>query len=58
MRTFATLVFGMILGAVAIVLGIYLYFVTGHAPMATSAPPMPFEKKLAHQAQNIWPAMK
>lgn len=52
MRTFATLVLGMILGAIALALGVYFYFVTGRAPMATSAPPMPFEKKLAHQALN------
>src|SRR6266853_3166959 len=52
MRTFATLVVGVILGVAAVVLGVYLYFVTGHAPVATSAPPMPFEKKLAHQALN------
>jgi thiosulfate dehydrogenase len=52
MRTFATLVVGVILGAAAIVLGVYLYFVTGQAPVATSEPPMPFEKKLAHQALN------
>jgi thiosulfate dehydrogenase len=52
MRTFATVILGMILGAVAIVLCVYLYFATGQAPVATSAPPMPFEKKLAHQALN------
>jgi len=27
--------------------GIYFYFSTGRAPMATKAPPMPFESKLA-----------
>jgi thiosulfate dehydrogenase len=52
MRTLATLMFGMILGAAAMALGVYLYFVTGRAPVATSAPPIPFEKKLAHQALN------
>jgi thiosulfate dehydrogenase len=52
MRTLAMLVLGMILGIAAIALGIYCYFVTGRAPVATSAPPMPFEKKLAHQALN------
>jgi thiosulfate dehydrogenase len=50
MRMFGTLIFGMILGAAAIVFGVYFYFVTGRAPVATSAPPMPFEKKLAHRA--------
>src|SRR5882762_802350 len=52
MRTFATLVLGMVLGAAAVVLGLYSYFAMGQAPVATSAPPMPFEKKLAHQALN------
>ena len=52
MRAFATLVLGMILGAAAIALGVYFYFVTGRAPVATSAPPMPFEKSLAHAALN------
>src|SRR5258706_710484 len=52
MRTFATLILGMVLGTAAVVLGVYCYFATGQAPVATSAPPMPFEKKLAHQALN------
>jgi len=52
MRAFVTLVLGMILGVAAAGLGVYFYFVTGQAPVATSAPPMPFEKKLAHQALN------
>jgi len=50
MRMFATLVLGIILGAIAIALGVCFYFATGRAPVATSAPPMPFEKRLAHQA--------
>src|SRR5882672_2685222 len=52
MRTFATLVLGIILGVVAIALGIYSYFAMGQAPVATSALPITFEKKLAHQALN------
>ena len=52
MRTFAAVVLGMILGAAAIALGVYGYFATGRAPVATSEPPMPFEKKLAHKALN------
>jgi len=50
MRALLTLVSGMILGVAAVSLAVYLYFVTGQAPVATSAPPMPFEKKLAHAA--------
>ena len=52
MRAFLMLVLGMILGAAAILLGVYFYFATGQAPVATSAFPMPFEKKLAHWALN------
>ena len=52
MRTFATLVLGMILGVVAVALGVYFYFATGRAPVGTSEPAMPFEKKMAHQALN------
>jgi thiosulfate dehydrogenase len=50
MRAFAMLVLGIILGAAAIVFGVYFYFAAGQAPVATSASPMPFEKKLAHRA--------
>lgn len=52
MRTFAVLVLGMILGVAAILAGVYFYFATGRAPVATSASAMPFEKQLAHQALN------
>ena len=52
MRSFAMLVLGMVLGVAGVVLGGYCYFVTGRAPVATSAPPMPFEKQLAHGALN------
>ena len=50
MRAFAMLVLGMILGAAVVVFGVYFYFATGQAPVATSASPMPFEKRLAHGA--------
>jgi len=52
MRTFGALVFGIILGVVGLTLGVYWYFATGRAPVGTSEPPLPFEKKLAHQALN------
>jgi len=42
---------GFLLGAVttllAVAAAVYLYFATGMAPVAVSAPPMPFEKRLA-----------
>ena len=41
---------GLIIGLIAVPLCVYLYFVTGRAPVATSAPAMPFEKTLAHAA--------
>ena len=48
------LVIGFVLGLLATVLvasaWIYTYFSRGMAPVATSAPPMPFEKRLARLA--------
>jgi len=38
---------GIVVGVVAIAAGVYFYFATGRAPVATSAAPMPFEKKFA-----------
>lgn len=43
-------VIGLIIGLILIPLGVYVYFVTGMAPVATSAGAMPFEKKLASKA--------
>jgi len=43
-------VFGVILGLIAVPAMVYLYFATGLAPVATTAPPMPFEKMLARMA--------
>jgi thiosulfate dehydrogenase len=52
MRMFGTLIFGIILGVIGVLAGVYFYFATGQAPVATSAQAMPFEKRLAHQALN------
>jgi mono/diheme cytochrome c family protein len=41
---------GLILGAVLIPAGAFLYFAWGYAPVATAAAPMPFEKMLARTA--------
>ena len=41
---------GLGVGLIAIPVGVYLYFSTGTAPVATAAPPMPFEKTLARMA--------
>jgi mono/diheme cytochrome c family protein len=41
------LILGILLGILLVAGGVYYYFSSGHAPVATSAPPIPFEKKLA-----------
>jgi mono/diheme cytochrome c family protein len=43
-------VIGLIVGLIVVPLCIYIYFVTGMAPVATAAPPMPFERMLAGKA--------
>jgi mono/diheme cytochrome c family protein len=43
-------IFGLVLGIILLPLCGYLYFRFGFAPVATSAPPMPFEKKMANMA--------
>jgi len=43
---------GLIVGLIAVPICVYAYFVTGSAPVATSAPALPFEKRLAHGALN------
>jgi mono/diheme cytochrome c family protein len=43
-------VFGLILGVILVPIIVYLYFMTGMAPVATTEPPMPFEKMFARMA--------
>lgn len=43
-------VFGLILGVILVPVIVYLYFMTGMAPVATTEPPMPFEKMFARMA--------
>jgi len=45
-----TLLLGLVLGVAAVAAGAYLYFSLGYAPVATSAPPMPFEERMANMA--------
>ena len=45
-----TFLIGFILGFVLVPVLLYAYFMTGGAPVATSAPALPFEKLLAHGA--------
>jgi mono/diheme cytochrome c family protein len=46
MKFFSGIIFALLLGAAII----YYYFKLGYAPVATVAPPMPFEVTLAHLA--------
>jgi mono/diheme cytochrome c family protein len=41
---------GFILGLLVVPLAVYFYFISGSAPVAASAQPMPFEKMLARKA--------
>lgn len=43
-------VIGLIVGLAIIPIAVYCYFALGGAPVATSAPPMPFERTLARMA--------
>jgi mono/diheme cytochrome c family protein len=43
-------ILGIIVAVVAIAAGVYFYFATGSAPVATSSKPMPFEGMLANKA--------
>lgn len=41
---------GIVLGIVLVIIALYAYFYFGWAPVATAAPPIPFEIRLAHMA--------
>jgi thiosulfate dehydrogenase len=45
---------GIFLGILLVFVGVYFYFSSGHAPVATKAPEMPFEHKFAHIAQDAY----
>jgi thiosulfate dehydrogenase len=47
---FRALLVGIFLGILLVAAGTWFYFSTGRAPVATTDPPMPFERKLAHIA--------
>lgn len=44
------LIIGILLTILVLICGVYFYFSTGRAPIATTDAPMPFEMKLAHMA--------
>jgi thiosulfate dehydrogenase len=41
-------ILGVIVGVLLVPVFIYFYFRFGYAPVATNAPPIPFERRLAH----------
>jgi thiosulfate dehydrogenase len=47
-------VLGILIGVLLLLGSAYLYFSLGFAPVATSAPAMPFERKLAKAAQHAY----
>jgi thiosulfate dehydrogenase len=47
---FKGLIIGFLLCLVLMFGGVYLYFATGHAPVAVTDPMMPMERKFAHMA--------
>jgi thiosulfate dehydrogenase len=51
---FKGLILGIVVGFVLVFLGAYFYFATGHAPVATYAPEMPFERKFAGMALHAY----
>jgi thiosulfate dehydrogenase len=48
------IVLGILLGFVLVFVGTYLYFATGQAPVAVTAPQMPFESKFASMALHAF----
>jgi thiosulfate dehydrogenase len=48
------LIVGILLGVLLVAGGVYYYFYSGRAPVATSAPPMPFEKKMAQMGLHAY----
>ncbi len=51
---FKGLILGILLAMLLIVGGTYFYFSSGHAPVATSAPPIPFEKTFTRIALHAY----
>jgi len=48
------IIVGVLLGFLLVGFGVYYYFSSGHAPVATKSSEMPFEHKLAHIAQHAY----
>jgi len=48
------IILGILVGFVLVFAGIYFYFATGRAPVATNASEMPFEHRFAHMALDAY----
>lgn len=48
------LILGILLGMLLVPGGVYYYFASGRAPVATSAPPMPLEKRFASMGLHAY----
>jgi len=48
------LIVGILLGVLLVAGSVYFYFSTGRAPVATSAPPMPLERKFAKMGLHAY----
>jgi thiosulfate dehydrogenase len=51
---FKALILGIIVGIILVGAAVHLYFATGHAPVAVTATPMPFERTYAHIGLNAY----
>jgi len=48
------LLVGIVIGVLLVAAGGYFYFATGRAPVATTAPDMPFERRFARMALHAY----
>src|SRR5215813_1160240 len=48
------LIIGILIGVLLVAGGLFFYFATGRAPVAVTAPEMPFERKMAHMALDAY----
>src|SRR5215472_13083946 len=48
------LLLGIVLGIAGVAAAVYFYFSTGRAPVAVTAPDLPFERQFAHMGLNAY----
>lgn len=51
---FKGILIGILVGVLLVLIGTYYYFASGHAPVVTKGPEMPFEHKFAHMALDAY----